>query len=198
VLTDPVLDIRVCGAMPVWRTAATIDQRGRLYRKMRQCEQKIKTDRRAALDGSQACTAPRRRPPWAGRARHGPASNLPWAAGYAIAGVECSLDGAVRHGPASRVPLAGRARRRPSAGYRRAGGRRSLRIGGSVGSPLKAVTLQDDDAGACTPCTAPFAIEPALSRLSTRAWAEQSVHIQLTALFPARQSAKRGIFGDRH
>jgi hypothetical protein len=44
----------------------------------------------------------------------------------------------------------------------------------------------------------PLCDRAGVSRLSTRAWAEQPVHTQLTALFPTRQSAKRGIFGDHH
>jgi hypothetical protein len=43
-----------------WWTAATIDQRRRLYRKMRECERKVKMGRRPDFDGSQACVAGRR------------------------------------------------------------------------------------------------------------------------------------------
>jgi len=44
----------------VWRTAATIDQRRELYRKMRECERKVKIGRRPDFDGSQAGPAGRR------------------------------------------------------------------------------------------------------------------------------------------
>jgi hypothetical protein len=60
--------------MPVLWTAATIDQRRRLYRKLRECERKIKIGRRPDFDGSQTRMARRRvrrRGPRAGPALSG-------------------------------------------------------------------------------------------------------------------------------